>query len=289
VRLFIDPGHGGSDPGAVGYGLREKDLTLSIGLRVRDILLAEYNGVEISMSRTTDTFPSLVQRTNMANRWGADYFLSIHINSGGGTGFESFIFTGTGPPTTTYQNAIHEEIMKVIGMVDRGRKRAEYHVLRESNMPAILTESGFIDSPADTAKMKSPAWIEAVARGHVNGIARAFGLQRKVNVSEIPPAPTPAPAPAPTPIQEEEDIMAQPFQPSVQAIRDSVNIVLRRFEQKDPALAATWRQRYNNGELTISDAVGLLYVAIERGYIQGTGTTGTTGATTGATETGTEE
>jgi len=69
--------------------------------------------------------------------------------------------------------------------------------------------------------------------------------------------------------EEEGDIMAQEFKPSVGAINDSVKTVLARFEQKDPALAASWRKKFNDGELTISDAVGLLYVAVERGYIVG--------------------
>jgi N-acetylmuramoyl-L-alanine amidase len=68
---------------------------------------------------------------------------------------------------------------------------------------------------------------------------------------------------------KEDDIMSQEFKPTVGAINDSVKTVLARFEQKDPALAASWRKKFNDGELTISDAVGLLYVAVERGYIVG--------------------
>lgn len=69
VKIFIDPGHGGSDPGSVGNGLKEKDLTLSIATRIKDILLIEYTNVFVKMSRTSDTFPSLSDRTNQANAW----------------------------------------------------------------------------------------------------------------------------------------------------------------------------------------------------------------------------
>lgn len=138
-KLYLDPGHGGSDPGAVTNGLREKDLTLSISLKIGEILANEYNDAAVKMSRTGDTFPTLNQRTKDANAWGADFYLSVHINSGGGTGFESFIYPNSGAPTTTYQSAIHEEIMKVIGLRDRGKKQGNLHVLRESNMPALLT------------------------------------------------------------------------------------------------------------------------------------------------------
>ena len=131
------------------------------------------------MSRTGDTFPSLQQRTNAANSWGADYFLSIHINAGGGTGFESFVDKGAGTETLNYQSIIHEEIAKVIGIRDRGKKQARYHVVHASKMSALLTENGFIDTTSDADKMKDQNWVNTVARGHVNGLARAFNLQKK--------------------------------------------------------------------------------------------------------------
>ncbi len=82
VKVYIDPGHGGTDPGAVANGLKEKDLTLKIAKYTRDYLQDNYKGVSIKMSRTGDTYPSLTQRTNEANKWGADVFVSIHINAG---------------------------------------------------------------------------------------------------------------------------------------------------------------------------------------------------------------
>ena len=123
VKVFIDAGHGGTDPGAVGNGLQEKNLTLQISTRIRDILLDEYNNVSVLMSRTGDTFPSLAARTNQANSWGADFFLSVHINAGGGTGYEDFIYPGSGAPTTTYQSNIHSEILKLVNFTDRGKKQ----------------------------------------------------------------------------------------------------------------------------------------------------------------------
>ncbi|WP_243356084.1 N-acetylmuramoyl-L-alanine amidase family protein [Bacillus litorisediminis] len=179
VKIFIDPGHGGSDTGAVGNGLQEKNLTLQIATRVRDILAAEYNNISILMSRTGDQTVSLTQRTDAANSWGADYYLSIHINAGGGTGFESFIYPNVGAPTTTYQDIIHEEILKQVDFYNRGKKEANFHVLRETYMPALLTENGFIDNATDANKLKQSSYIERIARGHVNGLARAFNIPKK--------------------------------------------------------------------------------------------------------------
>ena len=178
VKIYIDPGHGGTDSGAVGNGLREKDLTLQIATRIKDILDG-YKNVATKMSRSGDTFPSLSARTNEANAWGADFFLSVHINAGGGTGYEDYIYTSTNKETKTYQDNIHAEIMKLIDMKDRGQKTGNLHVLRESKMPALLTENGFIDNNSDASQLKKSAFIEAVAQGHVNGIVKSFNLKMK--------------------------------------------------------------------------------------------------------------
>ena len=94
VRVFIDPGHGGADPGAVANGLQEKDICLSISLMLRNILVREYTGIFVKLSRTTDRTLTLNERTNMANQWHADLLISVHVNAGGGAGFESFIYCG---------------------------------------------------------------------------------------------------------------------------------------------------------------------------------------------------
>ncbi len=179
VKVFIDAGHGGTDPGAVGNGLQEKNLTLQIATRIKNILIAEYNNVSVLMSRTGDQTLTLAQRTNAANSWGAAFLLSVHINAGGGTGYEDFIYPGTGTPTTTYQNTIHSEIVKLVNYADRGKKQQNFHVLRESNMPALLTENGFIDNTNDATKLKTASFIESLARGHVNGIVKCFNLPKK--------------------------------------------------------------------------------------------------------------
>lgn len=178
VKIFIDPGHGGSDSGAIGNGLLEKDLTLAISLRIRS-LLGNYENVQVSMSRVDDRTVSLRQRTEMANSWGADYFISVHINAGGGKGYEDFIHPASSARSSQYQTVMHNEIMKEIELVDRGMKQGNFNVLRESNMPSILTENGFIDSPSDAVKLKQAAFINAIAKGHVNGLVKIYGLKTK--------------------------------------------------------------------------------------------------------------
>jgi N-acetylmuramoyl-L-alanine amidase len=190
VRIFIDPGHegvlSGYDPGAVGNGLKEADLTLAIAKLARDKLL-KYNGVQVKLSREGNKKLTLSQRAKMANDWGADIFISIHINAGGGVGFESFIFNGNvSEATRANQNVIHQEIIRATGWNDRGKKRANFAVLRQTKMPALLTENGFIDNKTDANKLKQNAFIDKIAQGHVNGLVKAFGLKPK---SQPKPAP----------------------------------------------------------------------------------------------------
>ena len=187
-KIYLDPGHGGVDSGAVGNKLREKDLTLKIAKKIRDGL-KDYE-CSVRMSRTTDKTMTLKQRTDDANKWGADYFLSIHINAfnGKAQGYEDFIFSGkVNSKTVEYQKIIHEEIMKQVDFVDRGMKRANFHVLRETKMPALLSENGFIDHKGDAEKLKSDSYLDKIAQGHVNGLVRAFGLKKK-NVSKPTPS-----------------------------------------------------------------------------------------------------
>lgn len=186
MKLYLDPGHGGSDPGAQGNGLREKDLTLDIALKLRSILENNYKNVEIRMSRTGDVTKSLVQRTDEANSWDADFYLSIHINSdnGSASGYEDYIYSSlsNNSSTANYRDTIHTEVMKLNQLNDRGKKKADFHVLRESTMDAMLSENGFIDNAQDAALMKQESWRRDVARGHANGIAKASNLTPKDNV-----------------------------------------------------------------------------------------------------------
>ncbi|AYA78097.1 N-acetylmuramoyl-L-alanine amidase [Bacillus sp. Y1] len=198
VKIFIDPGHGGTDSGAVGNGIQEKNVTLQIGLRIRDILERDYSNVSVRMSRTGDTTVSLNQRSNAANSWGADFLYSVHVNSGGGVGYEDYIYSGLSSTSRTaqMQRTIHSEIMARNNMNDRGTKKADFHMLRETSMDAVLTENGFIDNAGDAAKMKDPAWIESVARGHVVGLEKIYNLTRNGNA---PSASTPVASPTPAP------------------------------------------------------------------------------------------
>jgi N-acetylmuramoyl-L-alanine amidase len=183
MKLYLDPGHGGTDPGAQGNGLMEKDINLDIALKIRRILVNNYQNIEVKMSRTSDVSKSLSQRTDEANTWGADFYLSIHCNASNGTaqGYEDYIHSSLSDTSTTanYQDIIHPEVVKLNQLKDRGQKKANFHVLRESTASAFLSENGFIDNAHDAALMKQASWRQNVAQGHANGIAIAFGIKPK--------------------------------------------------------------------------------------------------------------
>ena len=178
AKVYIDPGHGGSDPGAVANGLREKDLTLKIAKYTRSYLQNNYKGVSVRMSRTGDTYPSLSARARDANNWGADVFVSIHINAGGGVGYEDFIYNGgVSGNTRKLQDKLHDELSPLFSK-DRGQKRANYAVLRQTNMPAVLTECGFIDSSTDANFLKKENNLKKLGEAHAKGIAVYLGLEK---------------------------------------------------------------------------------------------------------------
>lgn len=180
TKIYIDAGHGGSDPGATANGLKEKDLALTIAKHIRDYLKG-YN-CKIKMSRTGDKTLSLAQRTNDANRWGADYFLSVHINAGGGTGYEDFIYVKLSDSSTAskIRNTIHGEIDKVLKqykVTNRGKKKANFHVVRESRMPAMLSETLFIDTKKDAELLKDNKFLKDIGQAHAKGIVKALKLK----------------------------------------------------------------------------------------------------------------
>lgn len=182
-KVWIDPGHGGKDPGAVGNGLKEKDIAFTVSLGVKQGLEAEYEGVQVQLSRSTDVFLELKERTDAANKAGADLLISIHCNAGGGAGgFETFRYTSASAASRSLQNVLHTEIMAALkphGVIDRGQKAKNLHMCRESKMPAVLTENLFIDVASDAAKLKRQEVINALIAGHVAGIAKYLGIKKK--------------------------------------------------------------------------------------------------------------
>jgi N-acetylmuramoyl-L-alanine amidase len=189
--IVLDPGHGGSDPGAVGSGLQEKNINLELVRRVQRKMA---DTADVILTRNSDVFLSLADRADRANKQNADLFVSLHVNAGGGTGFESYIHPAASAASVEMQNRIHHEVAGYyarFGLRDRGKKRANFAVLRLTEMPAVLLENLFIDNKTDADKLKDPAFLDGLAESVSNGILKALGEQ---------PGPQPDPGPQPEPL-----------------------------------------------------------------------------------------
>ncbi|SMG29185.1 N-acetylmuramoyl-L-alanine amidase family protein [Dethiosulfovibrio salsuginis] len=148
MRIAIDPGHGGKDPGAVGGQLRESEVALAISLFLRDELVD--GGHSVLMTRETDVFITIGDRCRLANTWKADLFLSIHCNAASSPqahGMELLIFPGSARGRDLAGH-IWGALRDIPGLRDRGIKpRGDLGVLRGTSMPAVLVEAAFISNP----------------------------------------------------------------------------------------------------------------------------------------------
>lgn len=180
MLIVLDPGHGGKDPGAVAYALKEKDITLFLAQRAASFLSTYEAGV--LLTRYGDEDVDLSARANVANQKQADFFCSLHVNAGGGTGFESYIHPAAAPRTEDLARTVHAELARFYlqrGFPDRGLKRANFAVLRETNMPAVLLENLFLDHPRDAAYLADGSFLEELAASLARALAKALGLKER--------------------------------------------------------------------------------------------------------------
>ena len=171
--VVIDPGHGGRDPGAIGIGgLREKDVVLPISLEIANIL--RDRGVNVLMTRSDDRFITLRGRAYMANRARAHAFISVHANAIGGhrpevNGMETYYYS------RGYRLAqvVHQTILETVPVYrNRGVKQARFYVLRNTAMPSILVEVGFVTGQFDSRNLANPTYRSQMAQAIALGILR---------------------------------------------------------------------------------------------------------------------
>lgn len=211
--IVIDPGHGGKEVGAMGsQGLLEKDLTLAISRRLREMLGGSL-GVRVILTREDDSVVTLDQRTSIANQYGADLFLSIHLNAApvrGAKGSETYFLSleasderariaaerenqsrpGFGSDndldlilwdlaqqrylreSSQFAEFVQEEMAEATGIEKRGVKQAPFRVLLGASMPAALVEVGFISNPDEEVRLQDAAYQTIIARALTRAIER---------------------------------------------------------------------------------------------------------------------
>ncbi|MGF1498717.1 MAG: N-acetylmuramoyl-L-alanine amidase [Elainellaceae cyanobacterium] len=171
VVVVIDPGHGGRDPGAVGIGgLQEKNVVLPISLEVAQIL--QQQGVFVVMTRTTDRAIDLEPRVQIAERADADLFVSIHANAISMSrpdvnGIETYYYSDRG---LRLARQIQNSLLQATGGPDRGVRRARFYVIRNTSMPAVLVETGFVTGASDAPRLAQPEYRSRIAQAIAQGI-----------------------------------------------------------------------------------------------------------------------
>ncbi|AEG61685.1 N-acetylmuramoyl-L-alanine amidase [Desulforamulus ruminis] len=183
--IVLDPGHGGQDPGAVANGLVEKFIVWELAQRVKEKLAgrnAEIIIVQPSLSNPKSTArDELYKPPQEANRLKADFYLSLHVNAGGGEGFESFVHPAAkNKPADALRNRLHSQIMQYLArhkVKDRGCKYADFAVLRLTHMPAVLLECLFMDHTGDAQLLKNHDFLDGLANEIAYGLMVTLSLE----------------------------------------------------------------------------------------------------------------
>ena len=186
-KVFLGVGHGGTDTGAVADGYREKDMTLAMALACQQELAR--HGVLVKLSRTKDENDPVNEEVRECNAYAPDLALDIHVNAGGGDGFEAYHALSRGKGKTLAQNI--EAEVKALGQNSRGCKtragssgKDYYAFIRDTACPAVIAEIGFIDNAKDRAAFDTAQEQQAFGRAYARGILKTLGVPELPIASE---------------------------------------------------------------------------------------------------------
>lgn len=183
AKVFLSAGHGGSDPGAVACGLKEKDINLNTLLACNEVLVR--HGVSTSLSRTTDENDPWREEAREANASGAVLAVSFHANAGGGDGFEGLYYPGDANGKRLVQLA--EKYVGELGQNSRGAKpRGELGFLNSTTMTAVIMESFFLDHEKDNDIGDTVAEQRAFGVAYAKAILEYLGIAYQEPVQNTP-------------------------------------------------------------------------------------------------------
>lgn len=180
MKVGIDPGHGGNDPGAIGpNGLKEKDVTLAVGLKLDELL--KFNGFDTVITRKDDTYVELKEREKILDQAKCDIAVSIHCN-GSESASANYIATfivARGGKAETLAIFVQRYLAKATGFENGGIRVGNFHIVRETNMPAVLPEMGFITNPKQEQWLRKSENQYLLAKAIALGICDYFGMPFK--------------------------------------------------------------------------------------------------------------
>lgn len=261
VRIALGAGHGGSNATAgkrTPDGEYEWNFNDAV-VRATIAKLSEYEGVEIlrvdDASGKTDV--PLQTRTSRLNAWKADVYVSVHHNANSGswgtwTGVETYVYTNASAQSHALAKEVHPKLVSAMGLRDRGIKQANFHDLRESNCPAILTEGGYMDSRIDIVKMRDSAVLRNAGESIALGLVSHFGLKPKVK-AEVKGVST-----------EEATRM---FKATTDTLNNEMYLTLLKAHKDGILTSEQWAQKAKDGTLTLDDAIALTATIVRRSYL----------------------
>ncbi len=172
-RVTIDAGHGGHDPGTIGYeGTLEKDVTLQMALRLRKLM--QDSGMQVEMTRTKDMQIHLRPRVEVGDAFDSDVFISIHANHVGDprvTGIETYYFT---PKSLPLARSVHRKLVNQLKRPDRGIRRNNFVVVKYNKMPAVLVEVGYLSNPTEERLLNNAQYQQRAAEAILAGVQEYF-------------------------------------------------------------------------------------------------------------------
>ena len=185
MKIVLDAGHGYQTPGKrTPDGMREYEFNRAVVNYARQELL-RYENVQVLFTHSDERDVPLTERTNRANSWGANVFVSIHANAFGNGGWntaqgiETYVHNVSGSRSIGVARTVHRQLIQATGRRDRGVKEANFHVLRETNMPAILCECGFMTYYPEAQLLKTESYRRTCAKAIADGLANYYNLRLK--------------------------------------------------------------------------------------------------------------
>ena len=224
MKIMVDAGHGYNTAGKRSPdGMREYEFNRACAAYAKEFL-ESYQNVTVYFAHSDQTDVPLQQRTNSANNLKVDFYLSIHANASGSTwsnarGIETYVYITKPPVALAAAQKIQNHLISATGLQNRGVKTADFHVLRETLMDAVLVECGFMTNPEEIKLLRSEAYRRICADAIVKGVAEQFGLVKK-------PVPVPPPAPTPSPTTGIYKVQVGAFKQ-----RDNANALGTRLEK----------------------------------------------------------
>ena len=183
ITVVVDPGHGGQDKGATGVsGLKEKNVNLTVALYLEELLRAR--GFNVVMTRKNDTSLTLAERAALAEKAKADLFISIHANASlynkYASGTETYYYQNkkTSPQSLYLASLIQQEVSAALKLPSLGVKKAPFHVLRETSMPAALVELAFLSNAVDETILASDHCLKLAAEALYRAVLRYYNLNQ---------------------------------------------------------------------------------------------------------------